>query len=127
MTTLTSEEMTKNLTDLEKIYEEKTGNTLSKYFRFPEGRFNRDSLECASGLGYKTVFWSLAYADWDNGRQPDPEKSMKLLLDNTHNGAVILLHPTSKTNVEILPRLIKRWKDMGYRFGTLDELIENNK
>lgn len=126
MTTVSREEMIKNLTDLEKIYEEKTGYTLSKYFRFPEGRFNAETVGYASELGYKSVFWSLAYADWDNDRQPDAEKSVKLLLDNTHNGAVILLHPTSSTNVEILPKLIKCWRDMGYRFGTLDELTQKS-
>jgi peptidoglycan-N-acetylmuramic acid deacetylase len=127
MTSVSREEMIKNLTDLEKIYEEKTGNSLSKSFRFPEGRFNKESIEVASELGYKTVFWSLAYADWDNERQPDAEKSIKLLLDNTHNGAIVLLHPTSKTNALILPKLIQSWRKMGYRFGTLDELVSKVK
>ena len=127
MTSVSREEMIKNLTDLEKIYEEKTGNSLSKFFRFPEGRFNKESIEVASELGYKTVFWSLAYADWDNERQPDTEKSIKLLLDNTHNGAIVLLHPTSKTNALILPKLIQSWREMGYRFGTLDELVSKVK
>ena len=127
MTAVSREEMIKNLTDLEKIYEEKTGKSLAKFFRFPEGRFNKETVEVASTLGYKTVFWSLAYADWDNDRQPNPDKSMKLLLDNTHNGAVVLLHPTSKTNTLILQRLIKSWREMGYRFGTLDELANKSK
>jgi peptidoglycan-N-acetylmuramic acid deacetylase len=74
-------------------------------------------------MGYKSIFWSFAYADWDNAKQPSPEKAIKKILDNTHNGAIILLHPTSKTNVDILPELIKSWRDMGYDFGTLDELI----
>ena len=127
MTAVSREEMIKNLTDLEKIYEEKTGKSLAKFFRFPEGRFNKETVEVASTLGYKTVFWSLAYADWDNDRQPNPDKSIKLLLDNTHNGAVVLLHPTSKTNTLILQRLIKSWREKGYRFGTLDELANKSK
>ena len=72
--------------------------------------------------GYKTVFWSIAYADWDNNRQSSPEAAIKKLLDNTHNGAIVLLHPTSKTNATILPTLIRAWREQGYRFGTLDEL-----
>ena len=74
-------------------------------------------------MGYKTVFWSLAYADWDNEKQPEPEKSKQLLLANTHNGAVILLHPTSKTNADILDSLLTEWEAQGYRFGTLSELF----
>ena len=124
MTTLTPEEMEKNLKALETIYEQKTGKTMAKYFRFPEGRYSEEALKTAEKLGYKSIFWSLAHADWDNDHQPDPEKSIQKLLANTHNGAVILLHPTSATNVEILPTLIREWKAQGYRFGTLDELTK---
>ena len=122
--------MVENLTDLERIYEEKTGQKMAKYFRFPEGRFSAETLKTANELGYKTVFWSLAYADWDNGRQPDPKAAVKLLLENTHNGAVVLLHPTSKTNADIMGELISSWRAMGYSFGTLDELcaaVESKK
>ena len=73
-------------------------------------------------MGYKTVFWSLAYADWDNQKQMEPSKAMRCIMDNIHNGAVILLHPTSATNASILPQVITELKAMGYRFGTLDEL-----
>ena len=73
-------------------------------------------------MGYKTVFWSFAYVDWDNDKQPEPEIAKEKIRKHTHNGAVILLHPTSETNVKILSDLIKDWKAQGYRFGTLDEL-----
>ncbi|MBQ8303144.1 MAG: polysaccharide deacetylase family protein [Clostridia bacterium] len=116
------EEIAKNLTALEKIYEEKCGREMSKYFRFPEGNYSIEALKCVQKLGYKTVFWSFAYDDWDNGRQMSNEKATKKILDNTHNGAIILLHPTSETNTEILPTLIEEWRAMGYSFGTLDEL-----
>ena len=73
-------------------------------------------------LGYKTVFWSFAYADWDNCKQPSQEYAIKKILDNTHNGAIILLHPTSKTNADILPTLISEWRKMGYEFGLISEI-----
>ena len=73
-------------------------------------------------MGYKTIFWSLAYADWDDRNQPKYSWAIEKLLENTHNGAVVLLHPTSKTNVEILPKLIDSWREKGYSFGNLDEL-----
>ena len=95
---------------------------LSPYFRPPEGSFSREMLTSVRELGYKTVFWSFAYADWDNDRQPSPSVAMRCVLDNLHNGAVLLLHPTSATNAEILPQLIAQIKAEGYRFGTLEEL-----
>ena len=127
LTKCTKEEIVKNITDLEKIYEEKTGNALAKYFRFPEGRYSEEALKVVSDMGYKTIFWSFAYDDWDNTRQPNIEKAYKKVLSNTHDGAVLLFHPTSNTNVEILPSLIKEWQAMGYRFGTLDELTKQKR
>ncbi len=118
----TEAEIAENLSSLEKIYEEKTGMAMSKYFRFPEGKYSISALECIEKLGYKTIFWSFGYDDWDDCRQPDAQKAIKKVLDNTHNGAVILLHPTSATNAKILPTLISKWRSMGYTFGTLDEL-----
>ncbi len=107
---------------LEEVYRAQTGKEMAKYFRPPEGSFSRDMMQCVNALGYKTVFWSFAYADWDNNKQPSADKALRTVMDNMHNGAVILLHPTSSTNVEILPRVITDLRAMGYRFGTLDEL-----
>lgn len=122
MTKCSKEEMKENLLHLEKIYTECTGQTMAKIFRFPEGKYDETRLAYAKELGYKTAFWSLAYADWDNENQMNPEKAKKILLDNTHNGAIILLHPTSSTNAEILPDLIKEWRQLGYEFGNLADI-----
>lgn len=103
---------------------EEAGITLSPYYRPPEGRFSESNLKTAAENGYKTVLWSFAYADWDNNAQPSPAESVKKVLAGTHNGEVILLHPTSATNAAILGDLIKGWKEMGFRFGTLDELTK---
>ncbi len=120
----TSEECAKDLLELEEIYEKYTGRTLSKYFRFPEGKYSIDAVKYVNELGYKTIFWSFAYDDWDNNRQMDRAAAMKKVLDNTHPGAVMLFHPTSKVNAEIFGELISAWRDMGYSFGTLDELTK---
>ena len=109
---------------LEAIYREKTGRELSKYFRPPEGRFSEQMMSSAERLGYKTIFWSFAYADWDNNKQMSPDKAKRKMLENIHNGAVILLHPTSETNAIILGEVIDELKAQGYRFGTLDELTK---
>jgi peptidoglycan-N-acetylmuramic acid deacetylase len=110
------------LESLERLYTEATGKKMSKYFRPPEGKFSKKTLEFASQLGYKTVFWSFAYADWDNGSQMDPNAAKRKILDNIHNGAIILLHPTSATNAAILGDIIKELKNQGYSFGMLDEI-----
>ncbi len=115
-------EIEKNITDLEKIYEIKTGKKMARYFRFPEGRYSYEALDVINDLGYKTIFWSFAYADWDNKNQPSKADAINKVISNTHNGAVILLHPTSEINAEIMDDLINIWRNLGYTFGTLDEL-----
>ena len=110
------------LNALETLCVEKTGVKISKYFRPPEGRFNKTTLEYAKELGYKTVFWSFAYADWDNSKQMSEAAAKEKILSNMHNGAIILLHPTSETNAKILGDVISTLKSEGYRFGTFDEL-----
>lgn len=121
------EAFSRELGELEEQYQALTGQPMAKYYRPPEGTFDERSLRFASELGYRTVFWSLAYADWDNKKQPDPEKAKTLLLNYMHNGAVILLHPTSATNAQILKDLIVMLKSEGYRFGSLDELCATEK
>lgn len=123
MTKICDLEAFKNeLCELEDIYREYTGLELSKFYRPPEGKFSKQNLEFANTLGYKTVFWSFAYADWDNNKQPSREYALNKLKNNTHNGMVVLLHPTSATNADIIDEIITYWKNDGYRFGTLDEL-----
>ena len=113
----------KELEDLEELYKKTTGQKLPKYYRPPQGSYSQENLKMAQELGYKTVFWSLAYVDWNNDAQPSREEAFSKLIPRIHNGAVVLLHSTSRTNAEILEELLIKWKEMGYRFGTLDELF----
>lgn len=117
------ETFSKELTDLEALFKETTGKDLPKFYRPPQGIYSQENLKMAKELGYKTVFWSLAYVDWKNNQQPTKEQAFQKLLPRTHPGAVILLHSTSQTNAEILGELLTHWEQEGYRFGTLDELF----
>ena len=98
------------------------GIVTAPYIRPPEGSFSENMLREVQAMGYKTVFWSFAYADWDNQKQPSTDTALRCIMDNIHNGAVLLLHPTSAANVAVLPRVIKELRAQGYRFGTLNEL-----
>ena len=122
MTACDAHALADELGRLEAACRSSAGVTVAKYFRPPEGKFDVEMLDAASALGYKTIFWSFAYADWDNNKQPSPDAAKKKILDNVHNGAVILLHPTSETNATVLADVIRTLKAEGYRFGTLDEL-----
>lgn len=116
------ESFKKEIVALEDLYKETTGQELLKYYRPPQGKYSQQNLKLANELGYKTVFWSLAYVDWYVDKQPTKEQAFDKLLNRIHPGAVVLLHSTSKTNAEILDELLSKWEADGYTFGTLDQL-----
>ena len=111
------------LTELETLFQSITGKELPKYYRPPQGTYSQKNLQMAKNLGYKTVFWSLAYVDWKNDDQPSAQSAFDKLLPRTHNGAVVLLHSTSQTNAEILDELLTKWEDEGYVFSSIDTLF----
>jgi len=123
MSKITSkEEFSKELERLNDICYDTLGIEISKFYRPPEGRYTELNLKHAAELGYKTIFWSFAYADWDNNCQMDPEAAIDKILGGTHNGEILLLHPTSATNAAILDKLLTQWEKDGFRFGSLEEL-----
>ena len=122
MSQATEAQLMEEIHALENAYFQLTGQEMRKYYRPPEGCFSRENLETLFKNGYKTIFWSFAYPDWDNEKQMSAQRAKSIIMDNLHNGEVMLLHPTSRVNAEILGVVIREAKAQGYRFGTLDEL-----
>lgn len=117
----------KELKDLENLYKETTGKEMVKYYRPPQGKYSESNLKMAQDLGYQTFFWSLAYVDWYQDKQPSSEEAFQKLLGRIHPGAIVLLHSTSSTNAAILDELLSKWEEMGYQFQPLKYLIEQSK
>lgn len=113
----------KELLELESLFKETTGKDMPKYYRPPQGVYSEQNLKMAKELGYKTVFWSLAYVDWNNDSQPTKDYAFSKLLPRIHNGAVVLLHSTSQTNAEILDELLTKWEGLGYTFAPIEALF----
>lgn len=112
----------KELDDVASLFHEITGTQLSNYYRPPQGKCNAANVKMAQEIGYSTIFWSLAYVDWDTEKQPSHAEAFDKLTTRIHPGAVVLLHNTSQTNGEILDELLTKWKDMGYTFKPLSDL-----
>lgn len=118
-----TESFKKEIEGVESLYKEITGKEMLKIYRPPQGKYSEDNLRMAKEMGYKTIFWSLAYVDWYNDNQPTKEQAFDKLIPRIHNGAIVLLHSTSKTNCEILDELLTKWEDMGYIVSPLTELV----
>ena len=115
--------------ELQKVeagYKALTGQEMPKYYRPPQGIYSEENLKMAKALGYRTVFWSLAYVDWNRDAQPTKEQAFSKLIPRIHPGAIVLLHSTSQTNKQILDELLTKWEQMGYRFGSLQELWDQD-
>ena len=107
--------------DLDISFKEMTGKDM-KYLRPPKGEFSERTLKISKNLGYRNVFWSFAYADWDVNKQKGSQYAYNIVIDNIHSGAILLLHAVSKDNTEALGSIIKELKAQGYTFGTLDDI-----
>ena len=125
MTAISSKEaFHAELRPVEEIYEEITSEKMPNYYRPPQGKYSVSNLQMAKALGYKTIFWSLAYVDWDDQQQPSKEEAFDKLLNRTFPGVVVLLHSTSSTNAEILDELLTKWEQMGYTFKPISSLVK---
>lgn len=121
------ESFEKEMRDVEDLFREITGEELTHFYRPPQGKYNTNNLQMAKELGYHTFFWSLAYVDWYQDKQPTREEAFKKLVGRIHPGAIVLLHSTSKTNGEILDELLTRWEEMGYTFRTLEDFVRSSE
>lgn len=117
MTTIDTETARDEIAYLHNYIKEKYNYTMS-YFRFPEGCFSQQNLGLLKDMGYKSVFWSYAYADWDPNNQTEPTKAFTNICESTHAGEILLLHAVSKTNADILGKVIDDLHQQGYEFTT---------
>lgn len=115
----------KEMDDVADLFHEITGAQLSPYYRPPQGKCNVNNLKMAQESGYNTIFWSLAYVDWNQDDQPSHAEAFDKLTSRIHSGAIVLLHNTSSTNGEILDELLTKWEEMGYTFKPLSELTDD--
>jgi len=121
MPAISNTEIKQEIETVSNKFRELTGKSMS-YLRPPKGEFNSRTLRVSSQLGYRTVFWSVAFRDWDVNNQPGKEISYQSVMDNVHNGALILLHAVSESNRDALDGILKDLRAAGYSFASLDEL-----
>lgn len=124
-TDISRTKMAEELFGVHKYLLENYGYT-AKYFRFPTGKNSDDSLELVTSQGYKSIFWSIAYKDYDTASQPTEEEAFKTITDRLHPGCVILLHAVSDTNTKILAKFIDYARENGYTFKSLDDYYSDD-
>ena len=103
---------------------EATGYRMDPYFRPPSGEYSERVLQLAKDMGYKTIFWSMAYLDYDVNNQPGKDYVIEHFDKYYHNGAIPLMHNVSESNAQALDTMLSNLTELGYRFVSLDEMFE---
>lgn len=116
---INEEKFNSEFSTTEDAFKKLTGKDMPKFFRPPMGQYSQKSLAMTKDLGYKTVFWSFAYGDYEPSNQPSPYEGKKNILDHLHDGSILLLHAISKTNADILGEVIDEARKSGYEFYLL--------
>ncbi len=117
---ISDEDIKKEVMNLHTAVYEKFGYEMT-FFRPPKGEFSERVISIVKDLGYTTAMWSSAYDDWDKNKQGREEYGKRKILENLHNGCVLLLHSTAQDNMSILGDVIKEARNMGYEFRDLRE------
>ena len=118
---ISREKMATEIETCDNYLREKFGYS-SPYFRFPMGSYSASALDLVSSLGYKSVFWSVAYADWDVNDTKGKQYAFDTVTSRLHPGAVILLHSVSPDNAAALSDIIDWARKQGYEFRSLEQL-----
>lgn len=120
--TISNEKVIDEIKSTADYFQQVTGAKMPLFFRPPEGVWSERTLYITKSLGYKTILWSMAYADWDINKQPGKDAACRFVDTYYHNGAILLLHAVSKSNAQALEDIINNLKAKGYRFAPLTEL-----
>ncbi|HHV29685.1 delta-lactam-biosynthetic de-N-acetylase [Acetivibrio mesophilus] len=122
---LQDKELEEEILGLDRAFHEKFGINM-KFLRPPKGEYSERTLAITQKLGYTNLFWSFAYDDWHRDKIRGPQYAYNKVMDNLHNGAVLLLHAVSKDNADALDMIIKGAREKGFEFGDVNDLVPNN-
>lgn len=122
MPTLSDRDNKQEIIDCAEYCKEATGYEMDHFIRPPMGEYNEKTLKLTKSMGYKTIFWSMAYVDFDVNKQPGKQYVVEHFKKYTHNGAIPLMHNVSQSNAEALDEVIMNLKKEGYQFESLKKL-----
>ena len=122
MPTLSDRDNKQEIIDCAQYCKEATGYDMDPFIRPPMGEYNERTLALTKKMGYRTIFWSMAYVDFKVDQQPGKDYVIEHFQKYTHKGAIPLIHNISRSNAEALETVIINLKKDGYRFEGLKKL-----
>jgi peptidoglycan/xylan/chitin deacetylase (PgdA/CDA1 family) len=93
---------------------------ISTEFRPPHGRFRAATLGAAQKAGYDTILWTDDPGDWRNVSRSALAAHIARFATSPE---ILLLHNGRPETVALLPGMVRRFRDAGYTFVTVSELL----
>jgi peptidoglycan/xylan/chitin deacetylase (PgdA/CDA1 family) len=93
-----------------------------RFFRPPHGRYTEQTLRIAQKLNYTTVLWNDDAGDWR--ADLTAAQTEDHLLRHATAPEIVLLHSGKLATVAMLPSLVKAYRNAGYTFVTVGELLK---
>lgn len=88
------------------------------YLRPPYGNTNKNIKKLSN---MNTIMWDLDTEDW---KYKDKEKIAKYIIDNAHDGGIVLLHDLYETSIDGALLAMEELSKEGYAFVTIEEMIK---
>ena len=120
MSTLSSAQMTNELSACNKKIEEVTGKCPT-LFRPPYGDYSNPVIETVGNNKMYTIQWSIDSLDWKDTATPD--SICQRVISKAHPGGIVLFHNDADHTPAALPTILKTLKDDGYEFVFISDLI----
>lgn len=111
------DKVNESLTKVNSLYNELTGDNI-KYLRPPYGAYNKANLENAT---VPFILWDLDTEDW---RYRNVDHIVDYILENAHDGGIILMHELYQTSYEALKVFLPKLYMMGYNVVSIGELAD---
>lgn len=89
-------------------------------FRFPSGAYNDIAVETLEEMGMKSIQWDVDSVDWKAQGQ---DIEYKRVVSKAKEGSILLFHNDGKYTVQNLDKILEKYKNEGYEFVTVSELI----
>ena len=94
-----------------------------RWFRFPYGKRDSNSLNAVAAQGYQSIYWSIDPQGWRSGRTAEQVRDEVLLKAGA--GDIVLQHCNSSADADALPEIIEGLKARGLELGTLSDVLRS--
>lgn len=120
LTTVSEDVVLQELEQADETISKLTNRSTKPFMRPPFGAINDEVFNAAKSAGYCPVLWSVDALDWEQGATALDVVS-RVMGKVGGSGVVVLIHVGSDPTAEALPEIIRRVREEGNTFVSLEQ------